>query len=53
MLPFAWALWTVALSIKWIRDGGDLIIKAKENQINPEELLVEIKKLNSNLEKIQ
>ena len=51
MLPFAWVLWTFALSIKWVRDGGDLIIKAKEGQINPEELLTEIKKLNNNLEK--
>ena len=51
MLPFAWVLWTFALSIRWIRDGGDLIIKAKDGHINPEELLAEIKRLNNNLEK--
>lgn len=50
-LPFAWVLWTVALSIQWIRFGGNLTVKAEQNVINPEELLAEIKRLNINLEK--
>ena len=51
MLPFAWALWTLSLSIQWIRYGGNLIVKAEHNVINPEELLSELKRLNINLEK--
>ena len=51
MLPFAWVLWTLSLSIQWIRYGGNLIVKAEHNVINPEELLSELKRLNVNLEK--
>jgi len=51
MLPFAWVLWTISLSIQWIRFGGNLIVKAEKNVINPEELLSELKRLNINLEK--
>lgn len=51
MLPFAWVLWTLSLSIQWIRFGGNLIVKAEKNVINPEELLSELKRLNINLEK--
>ena len=51
VLPFAWVLWTVQLSVKWVQSGGDLTVKGGRNVINPEELLEEIKKLNNNLEK--
>ena len=51
LLPFAWILWTVYYSIKWVRYGGQLQINSSEEVINPKELLAEIKRLNDNLEK--
>ena len=51
VLPFAWVIWTIQLSVKWVQYGGEITIKGGKNVINPEELLEEIKKLNNNLEK--
>jgi len=51
MLPFAWILWTVAYSIIWVQYGGELALHSKDKSYDPKEMLVEIKKLNNNLEK--
>ena len=51
MLPFAWVLWTVAYSIRWVKYGGELRVHDKDKSYDPKELLAEIKKLNNNLEK--
>jgi len=50
LLPFAWILWTIIYSKKWILEGGELAIGINKDSINPRELLLEIKTLNGKIE---
>ena len=51
MLPFAWVLWTVAYSIKWVKYGGNLGINDK-SPIKPGEFYALLKEVNDKLDKL-
>ena len=51
LLPFAWVLWTVAYSIRWVKYGGELKLHGKDVDYDPKAMYEEIKRLNNNLEK--
>jgi len=49
LLPFMIILWTVSVSIKWIKYGGELRVNTGQPIVDPVELMSLLRDLNRNI----